>query len=58
MAELKDKAPGFASIDPAVIALSGAVEDRTAPQPVTDAISALVNLGYAPVQASPRSRRR
>ena len=52
VAELKDKAPGFASIDPAVIALSGAVEDRTAPQPVTDAISALVNLGYAPVQAS------
>ncbi|RYY11457.1 MAG: Holliday junction branch migration protein RuvA, partial [Alphaproteobacteria bacterium] len=37
---------------PAVIALSGAVEARTAPQPVADAISALVNLGYAPVQAS------
>jgi holliday junction DNA helicase RuvA len=52
VAELKDKAPAFASIDPAVIALSGAVEDRTAPQPVADAISALVNLGYAPVQAS------
>ena len=46
VAELKDKAPAFASIDPAVIALSGAVEDRTAPQPVTDAISALVNLGW------------
>ncbi len=52
VAELKDKAPAFAPIDPAVIALSGAVEARTAPQPVADAISALVNLGYAPVQAS------
>ncbi|GJD97804.1 Holliday junction branch migration protein RuvA [Methylobacterium iners] len=52
MAELKDKAPAFSPIDPAVIALSGAVEDRTAPQPVSDAVSALVNLGYAPVQAS------
>ena len=51
-AELKDKAPAFSPIDPAVIALSGAVEDRTAPRPVADAISALVNLGYAPVQAS------
>jgi Holliday junction DNA helicase RuvA len=52
VAELKDKAPAFSPIDPAVIALSGAVEDRTAPQPVSDAVSALVNLGYAPVQAS------
>ena len=51
-AELKDKAPAFAPIDPAVLALSGEVEDRTAPQPAADAISALVNLGYAPVQAS------
>lgn len=51
-AELKDKAPAFAPIDPAVLALSGAVEDHTAPQPAADAISALVNLGYAPVQAS------
>lgn len=51
-AELKEKAPAFAPIDPAVLALSGAVEDRTAPQAPADAISALVNLGYAPVQAS------
>jgi holliday junction DNA helicase RuvA len=28
------------------------VEDRSAPAPVTDAISALVNLGYPQVQAS------
>ena len=52
VAELKDKAPAFAAIDPAVIALSGAVQDRTAPQATADAVSALVNLGYAPVQAS------
>ncbi|WP_375464854.1 Holliday junction branch migration protein RuvA [uncultured Methylobacterium sp.] len=52
VAELKDKAPAFAPIDPALIALSGMVEDRTAPQPVADAISALVNLGYPQIQAS------
>ena len=51
-AELKDKAPAFSPVDPALIALTGAVEDRTAPQPVADAISALVNLGYAQIQAS------
>ena len=52
VAELKDKAPAFAPVDPALVALTGAVEDRTAPQPVADAISALVNLGYPQVQAS------
>ncbi|GEP11041.1 Holliday junction branch migration protein RuvA [Methylobacterium gnaphalii] len=51
-AELKDKAPAFSPADPALIALTGAVEDRTAPPPVADAISALVNLGYPQVQAS------
>ncbi|AWN50175.1 Holliday junction branch migration protein RuvA [Methylobacterium terrae] len=52
VAELKDKAPAFAPVDPALIQLTGAVEANTAPQPVADAISALVNLGYAQVQAS------
>src|SRR3954469_9032356 len=52
VAELKDKAPAFAGVDPALVRLSGAVEDRSAPQPVSDAVSALVNLGYAQVQAS------
>src|SRR5919107_2750935 len=52
VAELKDKAPAFANVDPALIRLSDAVEDRKAPQPVSDAVSALVNLGYAQVQAS------
>ena len=42
--ELKDRAPAFADLDPAVIRLSGAIEDRRAPQPVVDAVSALVNL--------------
>ncbi len=50
--ELKDKAPAYASVDPAVIRLSAAVEDRRAPQPVADAVSALVNLGYGHPQAA------
>lgn len=52
VAELKDKAPAFAPVDPSLVALSGAVEEGTAPQPVSDAISALVNLGYPQAQAS------
>ncbi|TXN83289.1 Holliday junction branch migration protein RuvA [Methylobacterium sp. WL8] len=52
VAELKDKAPSFVPLDPALVALAGAVENRSAPQPVADAISALVNLGYAQLQAS------
>jgi holliday junction DNA helicase RuvA len=52
VAELKDKAPAFTAVDPALARLSGAVEDRTAPQPIADAVSALVNLGYARPQAS------
>lgn len=51
-AELKDKAPAFAPVDPALIALTGAVEEGAAPRPVADAISALVNLGYPQVQAA------
>src|SRR6266540_528595 len=50
--ELKDKAPAYADLDPAVIRLSGAVEDKRAPQPVADAVSALVNLGYGQPQAA------
>ena len=49
--ELKDKAPAYAAVDPAVIRLSGAVEDRRAPQPIVDAVSALINLGYARAEA-------
>ena len=50
--ELKDKAPAYAAVDPAVIRLSGAVEDRRAPQPIVDAVSALINLGYGQPQAA------
>lgn len=52
VAELKDKAPGFSSVDPAVAGLAAQIEDRQAPGPVADAVSALVNLGYAQIQAS------
>jgi Holliday junction DNA helicase RuvA len=50
--ELKDKAPAFANVDPALVHLSGALDDHRAPRPVTDAISALVNLGYGQPQAA------
>lgn len=52
VAELKDKAPAFAAIDPVVAKLAGADEDASAPSAVRDAISALVNLGYARPQAA------
>jgi Holliday junction DNA helicase RuvA len=50
--ELKDKAPAYADVDPAVVRLSGAVDERRAPQPVSDAVSALINLGYGQPQAA------
>lgn len=50
--ELKDKAPAFASVDPAIVRLSGELADKRAPQPVSDAVSALINLGYGEIQAS------
>src|SRR5436853_5194150 len=36
--ELKDKAPAYTEMDPAVIRLSGAVEEKRAPQPIADAV--------------------
>jgi Holliday junction DNA helicase RuvA len=50
--ELKDKAPALAVVDPAVVRLSGALDDRRAPGPVLDAVSALINLGYGQPQAA------
>ncbi len=50
--ELKDKVPAHAALDPVVVRLSGAVDERRAPQPVSDAVSALVNLGYGQPQAA------
>ncbi|MEP1934141.1 MAG: Holliday junction branch migration protein RuvA [Roseibium sp.] len=51
-AELKDKAPGFASIDQDTISVSQNVADNVAARPVAEAVSALTNLGYAQAQAS------
>ena len=50
--ELKDKAPAFANIDPAVVHLAGALDEKRAPRPVADAVSALINLGYGHPQAA------
>jgi holliday junction DNA helicase RuvA len=50
--DLKDKAPAFASVDPAVMKLQAEMEDKRGPQPARDAVSALVNLGYPQVQAA------
>jgi Holliday junction DNA helicase RuvA len=50
--ELKDKVPAFADIDPAVVHLAGALDEKRAPRPVMDAVSALVNLGYGQPQAA------
>ena len=50
--ELKDKAPAYTDVDPALVRLSGALDEKRAPQPMTDAVSALVNLGYGQPQAA------
>jgi len=50
--ELREKAPAYSSADPMVVRLQSEVAEKRAPRPVADAVSALTNLGYAPVQAS------
>ncbi|MGI8527115.1 MAG: Holliday junction branch migration protein RuvA [Pseudolabrys sp.] len=50
--ELKDKVPAFTSIDPAVLHLTDALDEHRAPKPVSDAVSALVNLGDGQPQAA------
>ena len=50
--ELKDKTPGFADVDPVVAKLAGDVAEAKASKPLADAVSALVNLGYAQIQAA------
>jgi Holliday junction DNA helicase RuvA len=52
VAELKDKAPAYSSADPTVVHLQSDLAERRAPRPLADAVSALVNLGYAQIQAS------
>ena len=51
-AELKDKAPGITGIDMGVIRLQSELGDKIAPKPASEAVSALVNLGYGQMQAS------
>ena len=50
--ELKDKVPAHVALDPAIVRLSDALEEKRAPAPVADAVSALVNLGYGRPQAA------
>lgn len=50
--ELKDKAPAFAEVDPALARFSGSLDDQRAAGPAADAVSALVNLGYGQPQAA------
>jgi Holliday junction DNA helicase RuvA len=50
--ELKDKAPAFTDIDPAVVHLADSLDEKRAPKPVADAVSALINLGYGQPQAA------
>jgi Holliday junction DNA helicase RuvA len=50
--ELKNKAPTLATVDPAAAHLAGSLDDARAPQPVRDAVSAMVNLGYGQPQAA------
>ena len=52
VAELKDKAPAFGGIDPNIAKLADGDSVKSAPKPVQDAISALVNLGYGRPQAA------
>ena len=51
-AELKDKAPALSGIDMAVVRLQSQLGDKVVPKPASDAVSALVNLGYGETQAS------
>ena len=53
--ELKDKAPqlsGLAGLDPLVAEMQSSLGEGAASAPVSDAVSALVNLGYSQAQAS------
>jgi Holliday junction DNA helicase RuvA len=52
VAELKEKAPAVGIVAPGIGLPSAEPDGKPAPQPVQDAISALVNLGYARPQAT------
>ncbi len=50
--ELKDKAPLGMDIDPISARLAGEMSEKATPKPASDAVSALVNLGYSQPQAA------
>ena len=50
--ELRDKAPSYSDAAAAEIGLQAQIGDRQAPSSVSDAVSALTNLGYSSQQAS------
>jgi Holliday junction DNA helicase RuvA len=52
VSELKGKVPAIGAIDAGVIGLQTALGEGVAGSNVSDAVSALVNLGYAQAQAS------
>lgn len=51
-AELKDKAPALSGLDANVARLQAELGDKIAARPASEAVSALVNLGYGQSQAS------
>jgi Holliday junction DNA helicase RuvA len=50
--ELRDKAPAYADADPVALRIAQDAGEGRGRKPVSDAVSALVNLGYPPLQAS------
>lgn len=50
--ELKDRAPALAGVDMGTARLQAELGDKVAPRPASEAVSALVNLGYGQAQAS------
>lgn len=50
--ELKGKVPAIGAIDAGTLGLQSALGEGLAPNTITDAVSALVNLGYSSAQAS------
>ncbi len=52
VAELRDAAPKYATVDPAAIRLQTDLAEHRAPRAIADAVSALTNLGYPQVHAA------